>query len=234
MDFMLYDLFFVFIWFIEIAFNFFVFYVIIKVIVDAVKQKKTTRYFTTNVVIYNSKHKKDYVDVPKRQLDKFHIDDINTLKDYFYDIFYRFETAYNSLDYNTMKELATKQVYENYHTGISLNSKHGKKRVIDNIVKKRLILYELDSTSRKQIASLMVEVSYITYTLDKRGYVISGNKNFPITERFEVCFRKEFDSKPITHCPNCGANLKSDECEYCKSKIKDAEFQISSIKKIID
>ena len=46
--------------------------------------------------------------------------------------------------------------------------------------------------------------------------------------------RKEFERNPITRCPNCGANLKGNKCDYCKSKIKDVEFKISSIKKIVD
>ena len=47
-------------------------------------------------------------------------------------------------------------------------------------------------------------------------------------------FRKEFGYKPITHCPNCGASLHSNKCDYCRSKIKDVEFKIGSIKKIIE
>ena len=35
-------------------------------------------------------------------------------------------------------------------------------------------------------------------------------------------------------CPNCGAALTGSKCDYCNSKIKDIEFKISSIKKIVD
>ena len=59
--------------------------------------------------------------------------------------------------------------------------------------RKKVIIYELDSTIAKQTASIMVEISYITYTIDKNGFVISGNRDIPVTERFEVEFRKEFE-----------------------------------------
>ncbi|MBE6150634.1 MAG: hypothetical protein E7162_02305 [Firmicutes bacterium] len=234
---------FMFVWIIFVLFemfiNLFIPFLFFKLIFQAIKRSKNRNYFKSNVVYKeyidgnSSKYKNDYIDVSSSKLAKFNTDDINLLKDYFYDIFYKFETAYNNLDYNTMKMISTSQLYQNYYTGISLNLKIGQKKVINNIRRKNVIIYELDSTSMKQIASLMIEVSYHKYTLDKHGFVISGKKDVPITEKFEVEFRKDFERKPITNCPNCGAALKGNTCDYCKSKVKDVEFKISSIKKII-
>lgn len=235
-----FSLFFGLIYVVEIGFNLFIFYFIFKVIRDAFKRNKTNNYFRDNVVYYqeingkSSKYAKDYNDVSKDKLAMFNTDDINALKGYFYEIFYNFETAYNNLDYRMMKLLSTEQLYENYHTGISLDLKYGKKKVISNIQKRKVIIYELDSTMLKQVASLYIEVSYINYTLDKNGYVILGSRDYPVTEKFEVQFRKEFNRKKLNHCPNCGAALNSNKCEYCKTKIKESDFRISSIKRIIE
>ncbi len=218
---------------------FFLYIFLILALVNGVKRKRNQNYFKQNVVNYKqdntiNNRKNIYIDVNKEKLKIFNTDDINSLKNYFYDIFYKFETAYNNLDFNTMKILSTSQLYNNYHTGISLDLKVGKKRVINNIQKVNVILYELDSTPTKQVASLMIEVSYINYTLDNKGYVISGNKEKQINEKFDITFRKDFETKPITKCPNCGANLVGNKCSYCDSIIKDVEFKISSIKRIID
>lgn len=210
---------------------------------NSIKSYRIHRYFKDNVVKVVSNRLEEmseasekeniYVDVSKDKLETFNTTDIDSLKDFFYDIFYKFETAYNNLDYNTMKMLSTKQLYQNYYTGISLDLKVGKKRVINDIQRVNVILYEIDSTIAKQVASYVIEVSYINYMLNHKGYVISGNKNNPVTEKFEVVFRKDFERDPILKCPNCGASITGNKCEYCRSVIKDVEFKISSIKRIV-
>lgn len=182
----------------------------------------------------NYKYEREYNDVSKEELLKFNTEDINTLKDYFYEMFVKFEKSYNDLDYNTMKLLSTKQLYQNYYTGINLDLKSGRKKIISNIEKKKVIIFELDSTIAKQVASLMIEISYLNYTIDKNGYIISGSKDKKVREKFEITFRKDFEREEITKCPTCGANITGNKCEYCRSIIKNVEFKISSIKKIID
>ena len=66
--------------------------------------------------------------IPLSRLAEANITDIKVLEDYLYDIFYRFEEAYNNLDYNTMSTLSTSKLYNNYYTDISLNLKIGNRR----------------------------------------------------------------------------------------------------------
>ena len=221
---------------------------IFKFIINTFRRKKVHDFFKNNV-IYNqentvcnrmtvrgksNKYKRIYNDVTRDKLIKFNTDNINELKKYFYEKFVQFEQAYNSLDYNTMKILSTKQLYNNYYTGITLDLRAGKKRVITDIENKKVILFELDSTTIKQVASLMVEISYFNYTLDKNGYIISGSRENKITEKFEVEFRKDFERKDVLTCPSCGAKVVGNKCDYCRNPIKNVDFKISSIKKIIE
>lgn len=225
---------------IQVVFYVLIWVLIIKFIVNIIRRKSNHNYFKTNVVFDNnsgsisSKKSNRYVDVKKDKLSTFNTDDLNSLKQYFYDIFLRFEMAYNNLDYNVMKMLSTKQLFQNYYTGISLDLKVGKKRIIENIQKENVIIYELDSTIAKQTVCAMIEVTYINYVIDRNGYVISGDRNNPMKERFEVTFRKDFEKNDITKCPNCGATISGNKCNYCRSTIKNVEFKISSIKKIIE
>lgn len=80
----------------------------------------------------------------------------------------------------------------------------------------------------------MIEVSYLNYVIDRNGYVISGSREKTMTEKFEVTFRKDFERDDVTKCSNCGANIIGNKCDYCRTTIKNVEFKISSIKKIID
>jgi len=224
----------------SMVFIFVVWFLIFKTIITNIKRINSHKFFRNNVVYNNAmddeniEYKRTYYDVHKSELAKFNLDDINILKDYFYNIFFEFENAYNNLDYNTMKILSTKQMYHNYHTGISLDLKVGKKRIINNIERKNVIIYELDSTVLKQIASVMIEVSYINYMIDKKGNVISGSRENKVTEKFEVIFRKDFEKEDVTKCPNCGANIVGNKCEYCRTTVNDVDFKISSIKKVIE
>lgn len=228
---------------IEVIINIAVWVFIFKVIRNSIKRKTNRNYFKNNIIVNKkietktgkgNKYQRTYNDVSKSDLEKFNTDDINVLKDYFYGMFLEFENAYNNLDYNMMKILSTKQLYQNYYTGMSLDLKVGKKKIISDIEKKKVIIFELDSTIAKQIASVMIEISYLNYTIDKNGYVISGSRNQKITEKFEVMFRKDFERKDITECPNCGAEIVGNKCNFCRSTIRNVEFKISSIKKIVD
>lgn len=209
---------------------------IIKKVFQTIARQLNRKFFKNNVVYnydVNSK-KKLYTDISKENLDMFKVDDINALKDFFYNIFLEFEKAYNNLDYNMMKMLSTKQLFNNYYTGISLDLKTGKKRIITDIERKKVTIFGLDSTIARQTAEVMIEISYINYTIDKNGYVVSGSRDKKITEKFEVTFRKMFEKEEVIKCPNCGAEVLGNKCEYCRSTLKNVEFKISNIKKIIN
>lgn len=221
--------------FIQVSIFFTVFKVIISVI-KGIRKTVTNNFFKNNVIVNDNINvfKEKYTDISKKELATFNTDDLDAFKNYFYKIFLQFENAYNNLDYATMRSLSTKQLYNNYHTGISLDLESGKKRIITNIQKKNVIIYEVFSSTAKQVVSALIEVSYINYTTDKQGRVISGDKDKKVIEKFDITFRKDFETKELTNCPNCGAKLNSHKCEFCRSTFENATFKISSIKKIVD
>lgn len=207
-------------------------FVIFRLISEAIKRSNSHAYFKNNVVYYEKRS--PYKDVSIDKLEIFNTNDIKALKDHFYSIFIDFENAYNNLDYNMMRLLSTPQLFEKYYMGISLDLKKGYKKIISNIKRKDVILYEVDSTTVKQVASVMIEIAYIGYTINGEGYIVSGSRSNIINEKFEVVFRKEFNNNEVVKCPNCGANIVGNKCEYCRSTIKNTDFRISSIKKIVD
>ena len=218
------------------------YYFIVKLIVNTFRRGKNHAFFKNNVVrnapetekIESHNNNRVYNDVSKQKLEMFNTDNLDSLKDYVYDIFLRFENAYNNLDYNEMKILSTKQLFQNYYTGITLDLKVGQKKIINSIERKNVIIYELDSTIAKQTLSAMIEISYLTYTINSKGYIISGSRDNVVTERFEVTYRKDFEKTDITKCPNCGATIIGNKCDFCRTTIKNVDFKISSIKRIID
>ena len=131
------------------------YWLIIKLIVNAIKRVRKHKFFKNNVVRNipmneqianaNGRRKNIYNGVSKTKLEMFNTDNINSLKDYFFDIFLKLESVHNNLDYNIMTMLNAKQMFQNYYNGISLNLKVGQKKIIDSIERKKII-YELDST----------------------------------------------------------------------------------------
>ena len=83
---------------------------VIRSIFNCIRRSASRKYFKSNVVSSNqnfdkylntnTKEKNNvYKDVSKEQLEIFNTTDINTLKDYFYDIFVKFEIAYENDKY---------------------------------------------------------------------------------------------------------------------------------------
>lgn len=220
----------------------FVWITIIRIVFRIIKQTINIAFFKKSVIkntddFFKPNKEvtfKDFKDVDKDKLAIFDTDDINKLKDYFYEMFLNFENAYNTLDFNKMHDLLTNQLYQNYYTGLSLNMKYGEKKIVENVKKKNMLIYDIDSTSYKQVVCTIIEISYISYTTNKNGQIIKGSKEHPITEKFEVIFRKDFQKNPIKKCPNCGATVINNICEYCRTTLKNEKFKIHSIRKIID
>ena len=181
----------------------------------------------------NISYKKEYKDIDYVKLQGFDTN-ISNLKMYLYDIFLKFENAYNNLDFNTMYNLCTERMYDMYHTNITLNLKFEEKKIIDQIKIEKMIVYDVFASEFKQIVYTLIKISSISYTQKTNGKIVSGSPTKPITESFEVTFIKTFKQKDKYKCPNCGASVNGSQCEYCQSKIDNSgDFRIDSIKKIV-
>ena len=184
--------------------------------------------FKNRVVVYK---KNKYIDVHGDRLIHFNIYNYDAFKDELFDIFCKFENAYNDLDYRIMKSCASKQLYDDYFNESIINKKTGLKRYINNIKRKDMVIYELASTSAKQTVSAMIKISYTNYMMNGDGLIVKGSRN-SITEAFEVTYRKDFNDVS-TNCPNCGAPISGGVCEFCNKPVEGYNFKICKIKKIV-
>ena len=200
-------------------------------IISLIRKNASNKKFKSNVIRHEEK--KVYQDVDATKLAEFDVTDITILKNYLFDIFTNFEQAYNALDYNGMYNNSTEKLYNSYHTNIMLNLKFAQKKIIENIKRKNVIIYDTLVTTRKQLIQTMIEIEYISYTEDHSGKIISGSPK-PITEKFEVIFVKYYGENQNNKCPNCGASITGEKCEYCNTTFRNSDFKIDSIKKIIE
>lgn len=219
-------------------FTILIFYFIFSTLRNAFKRSITRSYFKENVITVSHDSQRLrrslYKPLTNKEIEAYHINNVEAFKDMLFEIFKTFENAYNSLDYNMMKINSTSEIFNNYYTGISLDLKIGKKKVIEDVKRSSLIIYEMYSSNQKQIVSTVIEIAYKTYTLNKEGFVISGDRSRVISEKFEVIFRKNYEHEDLIKCPGCGATVTGTICEYCRTPIKLENYKISSIKKIVD
>ncbi len=206
------------------------------IIFFALKKRKNNKKFKSTLInnedYLNNLKSGKYCDVKPFELSAFDIRDIDKLKSFLFDIFVKFENAYNNLDYNAMYNLSSKKIFNMYYSSIECNSKSDEKRIIKDIEKNRMIIYKVSSSEERQMIFTMVEVSYINFVQNMNGKIISGSPTKKIKESFEITFLKSYGDKDLFRCPNCGANLKGTTCEYCNSKVNNCEFKIDSIKRI--
>ncbi len=175
-----------------------------------------------------------YTEVTPDQLEGFDISDLSKLKLYLYDIYTKFENAYNALDYNTMYNVCTEKMYDLYHSSIQLDLKFDEKKIIELHELNNMIVYDTYTSQTKQVVCTLITVTYINYTIKSDGTIVSGNPTKPVKESFEVMFIKQFKHGDKYRCPSCGASVQGAICDYCKTKVDNSDdFRIDSIKKIV-
>lgn len=194
------------------------------------KRKMLEESFKENVVSM----KKKYDRVPGDKFILIDVEDIPSFRDMLFDKFILFENSYNSLDYEMMKACCSKELFDKYYTNIILNLNIGNKRILNNVEKERLLIYDLKSSKTEQVVSAVIEIRYTNYMVNKVGAVISGSR-VPKNERFEVVYKKDFNNVDI-NCPNCGAPIIDNRCDFCKTDFfnRESDFVIVSIKRIIN
>ncbi len=202
-------------------------------IFSAIRKNMANKKMKQNVIHAEEKsvYNKRFTDINKEELRSLEINDINQLKQYLYAIFLDFEKAYNNLDYKTMNKNSTSKLYNTYHSAILLNLKFAQKKIIDNIELKRMFIYSSMNSQYRQTIYTTIEIEYVSYMEDYSGQIISGTTE-PITEAFEVVFVKSVQKDGIK-CPNCAATVTDGVCDYCGTEVKSTDFEIDSIKKIV-
>jgi hypothetical protein len=175
-----------------------------------------------------------YTEITPDKLEGFDINDLSKLKVYLYDIYSKFENAYNTLDYNTMYNVCTEKMYNLYHSSIQLDLKFDEKKMIELQQLDNMIIYDTYTSKYKQVVYTVITVKYINYTMKSDGTIVSGSPTKPVKESFEVIFIKQFKQDGKYRCPSCGASVQGAICDYCKTKIDACdEYRIDSIKKIV-
>lgn len=187
------------------------------------------------VIFIKNSSAKNKVDIPNyidindtrtEQTIQSYIPDFN--KEYFlqdgYNIYYKVQEAWMNFKLDDVKDIITNQLYSMYSSQLETLKVKGEQNIMQDFVLKKSFLK--DAIVQNNI--LTVKTGYIIefydYIIEQlTGEVVRGFADRKVRITYEMSFRKTLDeSKKVTKCPNCGAEIKMNAtgiCDYCHTKL---------------
>ena len=146
--------------------------------------------------------------------------------------------AWMEFDYDKLKELLTDELYNNYCTNLESLKLKEQKNVMKGFDLSNIKLTGLKEENNLYIATIVLNVKFYDYIIDKKGNVLRGSDSRKVNNTYKLTFIRSKDKeKDIINCPRCGAPVLGNAtgiCEYCGSKlINDTYDWVLSKKEII-
>lgn len=131
-------------------------------------------------------------------------------------------------DFDTIRELCTKNMAKSYIDEIELLKKHRQKLVIKDITNVSSKIVAVKKDTHNTTVTIVQKVKLYDYTKDINNDVINGNEKKKQTQAFKLVFIKDFaKDQSVKRCHNCGANVKkvnSVKCDYCGTIFDDGNY----------
>lgn len=131
------------------------------------------------------------------------------------------QTARSKYDYDTLKYLCTKKMYNIYTSELEVlhEAKLGYNFYDYKLLESQI--YSLTSDEKKINIKAAMKISCISYRLDAEGNLVDGSKKDRTIIIHELEFEKNIEqSEKEKNCPNCGAPIKRNvkgTCSYCNT-----------------
>lgn len=152
------------------------------------------------------------------------------LLDVLYNIFVNIQKAWMNFDYESLERLCTDELYESYRSDLEVLKLKNGQNVMFGF---KLVDYNINSIEKVKnqiVVHMGLTVSFHDYVIDTNtNKVTRGNKNTVMTNNYLLDFVIDEDQTSIDICPNCGAKLTGNDCEYCHShvEVKHRHFVLS-------
>ena len=156
-----------------------------------------------------------------------------------YQNFFKVQMAWMDFDYDSLKLLLTDELYNSYLLQLDSLKVKNHKNIMKDFTLIESHIFELKEENGMYIAKVYLEVMFKDYVTNKDGMVVRGSAYNNVTNTYILTFvRTKTQSPGVNVCPRCGANVEgnvSGECEYCKAKLINTNFNwVMSKKEKID
>ena len=156
-----------------------------------------------------------------------------TFKEKLYQIFLDVQKAWMEFDYDQLSRLCTDELYQSYKSDLEvLQLKNGKNIMSDFHVIQSAVKNIVEENGMI-IITFQLRVAFHDYVINTTNHrVIRGSKRNIMDNSYllEYVVKKD-NEKKLVKCPNCGAELKGRDCEYCNSHFNDGDYDIVLSKK---
>lgn len=161
----------------------------------------------------------EYSEIDEGVLSEIDIKDGKLLKKELFSKLEQLLLASSKADYDTIRNLCTKNMARSYVDELELLKKHKQKLVIKGVENVSSKIVNVRKGTHNTIITIVQKIKLYDYTKDINDKVINGNDKKKQTQAFKLVFVKDFiRESSIKKCYNCGANIKkssSVKCDYC-------------------
>ena len=146
--------------------------------------------------------------------------DLEKLEKELYKDFVDIQFAWRDFDCNKLEKLCTNELYESYKSDLTILKSKQQQNIMNGFDKKHLNIKNVVEKNNKIIVHVELSVSFYDYvinTSDKK--VVRGKKGHKVTNTYKLKYIKSINEKE--KCPNCGADVNSNICEFCNTHINN-------------
>ena len=192
---------------------------IIAFIIDKIKsrvEEKRTNSIINKMPLYHSAEISD--DEVKKIIPNFNKKEFINDR---YNDFVIIQNAWMNFDYDTLRNMLTDELYNQYEMQLDTLKVKNEKNVMNGFEFKDAMITDIEKESEKVTLTLEIAVSFYDY-ITQNGRVVRGNKNVMINQHYKMTFVCNIDNYKASVCPNCGATLDnsaSNICTYCGSVV---------------
>lgn len=137
-----------------------------------------------------------------------------------YQDFVKLQIAWMNFDYETLRELLTDELYNQYEMQLeTLKLKNEKNKMSDFELESAYIINSFRDQDNINVR-INMSVNFYDY-IEKDNEIVRGTNLKKIHMKYELIYTKSLENNKSI-CPNCGAKLKDNtsvKCEYCQTII---------------
>ena len=141
-----------------------------------------------------------------------------------YKIYCDVQNAWMNFKLEDVRDIITDELYTMYKSQLTTLEVKGEQNVMKDFVLKNKFIKGVEKQNDTITISTVYVIEFYDYIAEQSsGKVIRGTADRKMRVKYEMKFRQTLDeSKKITKCPNCGADIEmntSSICDYCHTKL---------------
>lgn len=155
----------------------------------------------------------------------------NQLENKIISIFKNVQKAWMDLDLTKVRNCLTDELYNMYNMQLQTLKQNKQKNIIRNIYVSDIEITSIEEENNLIIIKCKLFTQFRDYIINEKKQVIRGSKFIVYSNIYSLEFI--FSNDNISVCPNCGARVNNNICDYCHSSIPDNHTQLVLSKKEI-